>query len=168
MKKAQINTRSIRAAAIIIFGMTILLAGKGKTQEHATDDVVSFIIVKPDQIKNGKSFYIDVQFNIEPGWYIYAPTGANAAQGMIETKVVYKLPRGIKKESRMKIPDPLFKNGYQVYEGTNVVMRQALQTSQSLEPGNYQITGKITWQSCNSEICLQPVTEEIITTIYIQ
>jgi hypothetical protein len=134
----------------------------------ASDEVVQYIIVKPDEVQRGEEFQLSVQFSIKPEWYIYAPTGNNAAQGMIETSVVFALPKGFTRVGKIKLPEPLFKDGHEVYEGKDITMSQLLRATPDLKTGQYEIKGKITWQTCNSVICLAPVTEEISALVNIK
>jgi hypothetical protein len=131
-------------------------------QAKTTDnEIVQYTIQKPDVIEVSKEFQINVVFSVQQDWYLYAPTGNNAAQGMIETKVIFAPPVGITRIGKIKLPDPVFKNGHEVYKGENIVMSQVFQTAPDLKPGKYEIKGKITYQTCNNDICLPPVTEDI-------
>jgi len=124
------------------------------------ENVVQYTIEKPDTIQAGKEFQICVRFTISPEWYIYAPTGNNEAQGMIETRVIYTLPAGITRVGKMNLPPPVFKDGHEIYEGKDIAMVQKLQVAADTKKGQYLIKGKVIWQTCNSIICLPPVTEE--------
>jgi hypothetical protein len=140
----------------------VLLAEIAMTQEQISDsNVVQYIIQQPGEVNRGTKFQIRVLFTVQYGWYIYAPTGINAAQGMIETNVIFSLPHGIVRDGKIKLPDPHFKNNHEVYEGDSIIVMRSLRTASDLKPGLYEINGKITWQTCNSEICLPPVTDEI-------
>jgi hypothetical protein len=166
MKGKRKSTDPIRALFSLYL---VLLSSSGLTQVRASsDDVVHYTIQKPDEVQRGKTFQITVLFSVQSEWYIYAPTGNNAALGMIETNVLFALPKGITRAGKIKFPEPHFKNGYEVYDGKDITMCQALLASPSLTPGQYEIKGKVTWQTCNADICLPPVTEEIITLIKVK
>lgn len=126
--------------------------------------LVTYTVQKPDEVEKGKLFNINILLSVEPDWYIYAPTGTNAAQGMIETKIVFTLPKGISRVGKMEVPEPLYKEGFEVLQG-NIVMHQAFKAA---KPGAYTITGKITYQSCSTDVCLLPVTEKFTTTLHIK
>jgi DsbC/DsbD-like thiol-disulfide interchange protein len=145
----------------------VLLAGIALLQGRAPD-VVHYTIQQPAEVKRGSTFEISVLFTVKPNWYIYAPTGINEAQGMIETNVVFSLPRGIVREGKMKLPDPHYKNGHQVYEGDSIMISQVLKIVPGLKPGPYEIEGKVTWQTCNSDMCLPPVTDAIRVCIQVK
>jgi thiol:disulfide interchange protein len=155
-----------RATLLLTLGLGLLMINKSNAQ-NTEDQLVKYDIKKPEEVRPGKQFKIDVLFSVQPEWYIYAPTGINAADGMIETKIIFQLPEGITRSGKMKLPKAVYKNGHEVYEGTNITMSQTLLVSPSLQPGEYEIRVRITWQSCNSVICLQPVTEEVTASIKI-
>jgi hypothetical protein len=87
---------------------------------------------------------------------------------MIETNLTLMLPKGIARTTKMKIPEPSFKNGHEVYEGDNVVMSQPLKVEKEAANGHYSIKGKVTVQSCNGDIYLPPVTEDICIKIMVK
>lgn len=166
MKDSRRNSDSMRT----LFSLCLmLLSCSGLTQvREAVDEVVQFTLQKPDEVQPGKEFQISILLSLQPDWYIYAPTENNAAQGMIETNVVFILPKGITRAGKIKLPEPHFKNGHEVYEGKDIAISQSLQASSSLEPGKYEIKGRVTWQTCNSKICLPPVTEEIVAVVNVK
>lgn len=153
------RNKDLKKVKIMLF--FVLLAGIAMIQEQQANNIVQYTIQQPAEVRPGSAFRVDILFTIQSGWYIYAPTGANAAQGMIETNVTFSLPRGIVREGKMKLPDPHFKNGHEVYEGDSIMVSQALKIAPGLKPGPYEIEGTIIWQTCNSDICLPPVTDEI-------
>jgi DsbC/DsbD-like thiol-disulfide interchange protein len=166
MKDDKRNINSIRT--MFSFYM-VLFSCSGLTQvSSGGDEVVAYTIQKSHVIQQGKEFQISVLFSIQREWYIYAPTGNNSAQGMIETNVILTLPKGITRAGKIKLPEPRFKNGYEVYEGKGITMSQVLQVSPDLKQGQYEIKGRVMWQTCNSEICLPPVTEEIVAVVNVK
>jgi hypothetical protein len=129
------------------------------------ESVVQYVLEKPDIVSRGKEFDVSVLFSVQPQWYIYAPTGVNAAQGMIETQVVFILPPGLSRVGKIKLPETTFKNGHEIYEGKNIAMTQTIRVPSDLSPGIYEIKGKVIWQTCNSDICLPPISDKISMTI---
>jgi DsbC/DsbD-like thiol-disulfide interchange protein len=158
------NFPALTALATSFF---ILINTNLYAQTREREQIVRYTVNNPLPVKRGETFKIDIVFRIVPGWYIYAPTGVNAAQGMIETNVIYRLPEGLSRAGRPELPTPMFKNGHEVYEGDGVVMTQTFKASADLKPGTYTIKGKITWQTCNNNICLPPVSEEIVSEIQV-
>lgn len=138
-------------------------------QDETNHKIVAYTVQKPDKVKRGEAFQVNVLFSVAAEWYIYAPTGTNAAQGMIETKVIFtSLPQGITRAGRIKLPEAQYKNGHEVYEGDKITMSQPLQAAATLKPGTYEIKGKVTYQTCNSTICLPPVTEDIVAVVNVK
>ncbi|HTF20891.1 MAG TPA: protein-disulfide reductase DsbD domain-containing protein [Chryseolinea sp.] len=150
-------------SALITF-MLLTLCMTGQTQVAATQ-LVTYKLQHPDEAEKGKPFNINVLFTIEPEWYIYASTGTNAAQGMIETKVTFSLPPGITMAGRMEMPEALFKNGYEVLEGKDIAMRQSFYAAKA---GSYEINGKVMWQTCSADVCLPPVMDEFTAMVRVK
>jgi DsbC/DsbD-like thiol-disulfide interchange protein len=166
MERREQNRPPMKVYATLVL---VLLAGIAMTQDQrGSNSVVQYTIQQPDEVNLGSKFQIGIIFTVQPGWYIYAPTGVNAAQGMIETNVIFSLPRGIVREGKVKLPDPHFKNGHEVYEGDSIMVSQVLKIGPGFKPGPYEIQGKITWQTCNSDICLPPTTDEIRILIQVR
>lgn len=155
------------SAYILLLLMITLLIENGYAQD-ADEDIVTYTVIAPDEVQSGRAFNVDILFNVQPDWYIYAPTGKNAALGMIETKLILRLPEGISKKGKPSFPKAIRKNGHEVYEGNSITMSQALLVSSSIKPGKYEIRGKVIYQTCSSEICLPPVTEEIIAIVIVK
>ena len=148
---------------VSIIALLFFILGSARAQEP-----VQYAIQKPGKVKRGEQFEIAVKFSILPGWYIYAPTGLNEAQGMIETNVVFDLPDGITRKGKIQMPEPHFLKGHEVYAGDSVAMTQPLKVSNALNPGRYIIKGKITWQTCSEEACLMPAREEVAILIEVK
>lgn len=141
---------------LVFLFILVLLFLTGYSQEYP----VSFQL--PDSVvaTEGNTFSIPVSFKTNAPWYIYAPTGNNAAQGMIETNIIYQLPKGITRTGKMQLPKTKLKGGFEVYEGRDITFSQAFTVNKDLAPGEYKIHAKITYQTCNEKICLPPVSEE--------
>lgn len=149
----------------VILTIFALVTFHVSTAQQPVRELVTCTVQEPDIVEKEKDFDISVALAIEPGWYIYAPTGTNAAQGMIETKVVFNVPAGISRTGKMQLTEPHFKNGYEVLEGDNIVMSQAFKAVRS---GEYLIMVKVTYQSCSIDICLPPVTETFTTIVHVK
>ncbi len=117
----------------------------------------------PDTInvKADSSFTISVAFDVENSWYIYAPTGNNAEKGMVETNVIYQLPKGFTRKGKMQQSKFHYKGGFEVFEGKDIGMTQEFVVDKDLSPGNYIVKAKITYQTCKDQICLPPRTENV-------
>ncbi|MBN4082924.1 hypothetical protein JYT50_00905 [bacterium AH-315-A23] len=125
--------------------------------------LVSYIYNAPEKINAGEQFEISVVFDIQPGWYVYAPVVYNANQGKIVTKVTFKLPNGIKFLGSLELPE----GGYGTYSGTGVTMTQKFQVVKEVTKGKHIIVANIVYQTCNDYICYPPVREkeDIVITV---
>jgi thiol-disulfide isomerase/thioredoxin len=132
-----------------------------------TDYPVTYLYEKQTQSTAGASFTITLKFKVDDSWYIYAPTGQNAAQGMIETNIMYRLPNGFIRKGNLQLPVKKYKGGFEVYYGSDIKMSQAFVIDKSVPEGNYIINAKITYQACNEKICLPPVTDEVTISVTI-
>ncbi len=131
------------------------------------DNPVKYRYKISDSIRLGKQFEISVIFKIKEGWYIYAPTDINSAQGKVGTKVTFKLPAGIKTVGKIKLPD----NNNEligIYTGDNIIMSQKFEIANTMKTGEYSIIANLTYQSCNDNICFPPVVKEIIIPVRIK
>lgn len=173
VKKIIINKGSVNVRGLVIlylFGLITSFVNVGAAQPDliGVGKVVNCVLDVPDQVSANTLFEVKVLLDIHPEWYIYAPTGVNAAQGMIETTVKFLLPTGMVRVGKIKSPEPLYKDGHEVYKGKNVIMVQTLRISPSVKPGEYAVKGIITWQACSSQICLPPTTEEIVVLVNVR
>lgn len=153
----------LAVALIFVFGSSPVAGDP----QHA-DGPISYTVRAPDTVQRGKRFEVSVRFDIQEPWYIYAPTGKNAAQGMIESKVRFRLPEGITEAEALQLPRSRSKGSYEVYEGMGVTMSQALLASEGAQPGPHEIKVGIRYQVCKSEICLPPVIAEVGAAIHIE
>lgn len=151
-----------KAQIVVVF--ILLLNTKGSQlvaqvgELVAPIDPVSYTIQAPESVKSGDVFTITTVFNVETGWYVYAPIAMNTAEGKIPTKVSFKIPDGIKKIGGLELPD---KNEFfNTYRGSNIRMSQKFQVDKSVTPGKLMITARIVYQTCNDDICYPPVREK--------
>ena len=88
---------------VVIFWIIVSVVGMKVLAQSASGDPVSYTMEVPKVIKIGNQFTISAVFNIEPGWYVYAPIRMNTTRGKIATKVTFKVPEGIKKNRGIRI-----------------------------------------------------------------
>ena len=127
---------------------------------------VQVSLVVPEQVEQGSSTRISLTIEIEDGWYIYAPTGKNAEQGMKETKVSFTVPDDLQRIGAAKLPMHQFKGSYEVYRGSNVAVIQKIGTENSA-PGEYMIESEVTYQTCNDDLCLPPKTVQLSAVLLV-
>ena len=127
---------------------------------------VQVSLVVPEQVEQGSSARISLTIDIEDGWYIYAPTGKNAEQGMKETKVSFTVPDDLQRIGGAKLPMHQFKGSYEVYRGSNVAVIQKIGTENSAL-GEYTIESEVTYQTCNDDLCLPPKTVQLSAVLLV-
>ena len=134
--------------------------------QSISGDPVSYTIEAPESVKAGDYFTIITVFNIEPGWYIYAPIDMNTTRGKIVTKVSFKVTDGFKKTGVLELPDQ--SRFFDTYSGNNVRMSQKFQVEKSMLPNKQTIKANIIYQTCNDDICYPPVRKKIDIVITVE
>ena len=127
-----------------------------------THPPVTLAFVAPEKFRAREATDLAVSFTMRPGWYIYAPTGRNAQQGMIETSVTFELPDGVLATGGRRLPLHHFKGPYDIYEGADRLWAQPVEAG---APGPHEIVAKVTYQTCRDDLCLPPRTETLRTTL---
>lgn len=157
--------RTIKIVLLIAFLTTVFSYPSIAREDD--DNPVKYSYKFSDSIQSGKQFEIKVIIDIKEGWYIYAPTDINSAQGKVGTKVTFRLPAGIKTIGKIKLPGDN-NEMLGIYSGNNVIMSQKFEITKTMKTGEYSIIANLTYQSCNDNICLPPVQKEIIIPIKIE
>lgn len=121
---------------------------------------VSLELHLPKEMDAEEQAEVSVTFTIADGWYIYAPTGRNSEHGMTETKVSFKVPGEIEKVGDVKQPIHQFKGMYDIFNGPTVDIGQVFATDNT-EPGTYEFTAEVTFQTCKDDLCLPKQTETL-------
>jgi hypothetical protein len=144
------------AYAILLFGLN------AQAQGHKPDELVSYSFKAPTTVTKGEVFEINTIFNIQPGWYVYAPLSFNINQGKIVTKVTFRLPDGVEFVGSMVLPE-----GQTTYTGNNVTLTQKFKIIKAFPDGKVVIPANVVYQTCNEYICYPPVKESKLITIKI-
>ena len=118
-----------------------------------------------EAVKAGTEGSLFVEFDMQSNWYIYAPTGRNQRENMVETKVNLSFPNGIAPQGSIKLPIYRYKGAYDVYEGQDVVWEQPYAVGKDVGTGSYEICGRVTIQPCKEDLCLPPKTDEYCATL---
>lgn len=147
---------AVIAYAILLFGLD------AQAQGHKPDELVSYSFKAPTTVTLGGTFEINAIFNIQPGWYVYAPLSFNINQGKIVTKVTFRLPDGVEFVGSMALPE-----GQTTYKGNKVTMTQKFKISKAFPDGQVVIQANVVYQTCNEYICYPPVKEKKLITIQI-
>ena len=112
-----------------------------------------------EQLAPGEAGQLTVDFDMKPGWYIYAPTGRNTKESMVETSVEMDYPEGIESAGAFKIPAYRYKGLFDIYEGEDVLFTQSFSVLNDTSHGNYELCGEVTIQTCKDDLCLPPKTD---------
>ena len=121
---------------------------------------VSLELNLPGEVKTEAQAEVSVTFTIAEGWYIYAPTGRNTEHGMAETEVSFTIPGEIERVGDVQRPIHQFKGLYDIFNGPTVDIGQKFATAET-EPGTYEFTAEVTFQTCKEELCLPKQTETL-------
>ena len=114
---------------------------------------VKVTLQAPDALRAGESTELTVDFEMKPGWYIYAPTGRNTSQGMVETTVRFDYPESISASGGIKLPLMQYKGVFDIFQGTEVRWKQPVAASSSAN-GERTIECEVTFQTCKDDLCL--------------
>ena len=119
----------------------------------------------PDRLTRGDIGQFVVDFDMAGRWYIYAPTGRNLKEDMVETSVDVSFPAGIDPQGTIKIPPYQYKGLFDIYTGQNVQFKQDFLVSGEIENGDHELCGSVTLQTCKDDLCLPPKTENYCATL---
>ena len=95
---------------------------------------------------------------------MYAPTGVNRAQGLIETNVIFDEHPTIKMAS-LETQDVDTVSTYEVMFGPEINFSIPYRVSPRVGPGRYPVSGRLEYQACDGEICLPPIVLHIALSI---
>lgn len=119
-------------------------------------------------LEQGRSVDVNVRLDMQDGWYVYAATGRNVAQGMKETSVNFSVPAGLEASGAMKPPPFGFKGSHDIHRGRGVVWAQPVQAAAGALPGLYEVSADVTYQTCKDDLCLLPQTETVTAQVLVQ
>jgi len=111
-----------------------------------------------DQLAPGEKGQLTVDFDMKPGWNIYAPTGRNTKENMVETSVTMNFPEGVESAGAFKMPVYRYKGLFDIYEGEDVRWTQSFSVLDDATHGHYELCGDVTIQTCKDDLCLPPKT----------
>ncbi|HEX8580644.1 MAG TPA: hypothetical protein VF655_13755 [Allosphingosinicella sp.] len=106
-------------------------------------------------VRAGQTGEVRLVLGMDAPWYVYAPTGANAKQGLIETHVRI-LPAAQIQFAPAQFPKAQPYGSFDVLRGRSNVVRQAFRVRPRTPPGAYKVKGYAEYQTCNGKVCLAP------------
>ena len=115
----------------------------------------------------GEEAEIEIVLSVPAPWYIYAPTGVNEAQGMVETAV--EMRNNDTAQYRPAVfPDPVPYGAHDVFLGDGITLRQPLRIRFSAEPGEAILRGDVFYQLCKPDLCLPPSSSNIRVRVNVE
>ncbi|MDA7978593.1 MAG: protein-disulfide reductase DsbD N-terminal domain-containing protein [Pirellulales bacterium] len=126
-----------------------------KDQNKKTVGPVTLTVTKSLRVNSGSEFNIQLRLDIQEGWHVYAATKQNVG-AMIPLSVRFELPKSLKLNGELAVPEPAFQGLEEIYVGQGVVFTQVLRVSNDAEIGEQSITANVRYQVCNQRVCLPP------------
>lgn len=132
-------------------------AAGGQTGDVRDDTDSGPVIFDAEISSEGDQHQLQVSFDIDSGWHLYA----EATAGNTEVTLELELPEGVstkgdweKPPAAMSFEEPI----QMLYKGIGVLKRDLI-----IEPGaKGEIKVVISYQVCNERMCMRPTTEEIV------
>ena len=115
------------------------------------------VLKAPDVVHLDHESSLTAVLYLDEPWYVYAPTGINAAQGLIELEVELEPVDGFTFASPV-YPTPVSYDTFEVLFGPTIEIKQPLRVERYAPAGAYTIHAGLTFQSCDGSICLPPQT----------
>jgi hypothetical protein len=153
------------AALVVVACAAVTVLAQGGSK-----NVVSVSAVGPtDPVAAGYSFQVAVLLQVKAGYHINAQKPSE--DYLIGTRLTLTPPKGMKVSKvsypRAKMASFEFsETPLAVYDGA-VELVATLRTDKSLDVGDREIAGKVTFQACNDQSCLPPSTVEVTATVRI-
>ena len=119
------------------------------------------------ELQPGEEVELEVTILFQDGWYIYAPTGINVVQGMIETS----FQMGGSDVAQFKpavFPEATEMGGFDIYHQDNTIVVQPMRVRPSASPGEFLLSGQFTYQACKDSVCLPPETLDVRWSMIVQ
>ena len=126
----------------------------------------TYQVLAPDTVSAGKEGEIHILFSVDSPWYIYAPTGVNVLDGMVETSVTFAPTDEIQVANAI-FPDAVRKGKYEVFEGEAIKIVQPIRVRPKVQHGTYRIRGVIEYQVCKFDVCLPPARDNVQALIVV-
>ena len=112
---------------------------------------------KPSPYSN--PMVIKVKFKMKSEWYLYADTKKNVEKNYIVTKIEFDLCEGVYEIRPITTPPVSNPEGTARYEGSEMEFEQIFALGRAFyNVKDKKIGVKITYQTCNQDLCLPPVT----------
>ena len=106
-------------------------------------------------VRAGEVGEVRLILTMDAPWYVYAPTGANASQGLVETRV------RVAPNDRIQFAAPRYPRSrpygaFDVWRGRGNVIGLPFRVRPRTPAGQYRVNGYVDYQTCNGPTCLPP------------
>lgn len=110
---------------------------------------------------------LEIEIDFAPGWYIYAPTEGNRNKNT--TVCHLELDKGniVAFDGKPVFPASISKGGLDVIDQPGSIL-QNLKLPNDWKSGDYTVTGKVHFQTCNKDGCLPPAELKFSATITVK
>ena len=147
-----------RALAVMV--ACLLFAGGAHAQNFTfSQDGENAVVARAGEVGE-----VSFTLSLETPWYIYAPTGINEDQGLIETRLVMRPNKDIQFADAVFPPAESF-GTYDVLRGSGNAVKQSFRVRPRTPAGDYPVKGFIEYQTCDGTICLPPNRASVKFTI---
>ena len=147
--------------------ITIAVIGAVASNLRAQDGPTSYRLVIPESLEPGQEAMLQIVFDIEAPWYIYAPTGVNEPMGMVETKISFVATDEVQ-TAKLQYPPHTEKGPFHVYEGKGITFTQPVRIRPRTAVGEYKVRGSALYQVCKPDLCLPPALDDIVVALKVE
>lgn len=145
---------------LVAVAATLLLAGSVYAQNFTfSQDGEDVVVARAGEVSE-----VSFTLSLESPWYIYAPTGINEDQGLIETRLVMRPNKDIQFADAVFPPAESF-GTYDVLRGSGNVVTQPFRVRPRTPAGDYSVKGFVEYQTCDGTICLPPNRASVKFTV---
>jgi len=106
-------------------------------------------------VRSGHVGEVRLTLTTNAPWYVYAPTGANANQGLVETRVRVAPHQWIQ-FAAPRYPRSQRHGAFDVWRGRSNVIGLPFRVRPRTPAGQYRVNGYVEYQTCNGPTCLPP------------
>ena len=133
----------------------------------APEDPGGWRIEAPDRMAPGEIANLELVFDINSPWQMYAPSSLNDAIGVVGLAISLDAPEGFA-VSQPDYPRPVNMGRYEVYEGPQATARIKVRADADAMPGTYRLQGQVQYQFCKPTLCLPPQRDKLALVIEVE
>jgi DsbC/DsbD-like thiol-disulfide interchange protein len=115
-------------------------------------------------VKPGGHFTVALNARIQPGWHMYSlkpvPNGPIPTRIWIGEGQPFALAGAVRAPAATEVQDPSFNMEVETYE-SDVSFTLPVRVPQTTTPGTQVLLVNVSYQSCDSRVCLPPKTVKV-------